>query len=447
MTKNPSTTMCEYLKICQSLIFHVGFSYILELSFFLIRQKWLHEILFGVKSRVISKGVIIMPKRGENIRKRKDGRWEGRYICGYDPVLGRSKYKSVYGRTYKEVKDKMDEAKYKYSLGEICSNPTKTHFGKYVHEWFASKKQTLKLSSQNKYLQLIEKHILPELGHIKTCDITEQLLIAFLADQKKGGNLNKEEGLSDSSIKTIIYILRSTIIYCQKHGYINKNIYIGSTFHVDKKNETDVLSTEEQLALDNYFAENPSEKNLGIMFGLYCGLRIGEICALKWADIDLPVGTVCIHQTVQRTRNTDEKAGSKTKLYIDTPKSISSQRIIPLPTFFQKYIMTYYPLTEPTAYVMNNSKEAPLDPRTMQYHFKKVLQITGISDTNFHTLRHTFATECILLGFDIKTLSKILGHANVNITLNKYVHPSMDQMKDQMNYWNSKKGHLYGQNT
>ena len=387
-----------------------------------------------------------MPKRGENIRRRKDGRWEGRYICGYDPDTGKSKYRSVYGKTYKDVKEKMDKAKYKTSQGIAYCTPSKIHFGKCVQEWYVSKTPSLKISSQNKYRQLIEKHILPDLGHLKTCEITDHVLLTFLITQKQKGDLrSKGQGLSDSSMKTITYILKSVLHYCQKQGYIDRNISIDTAFHMDTKPEISVLSSEDQTALDNYLAQNPTEKNLGIMFGLYCGLRVGEVCALKWEDVDLQSGIIHIRKTVQRIQNVDESIQSKTILHVDSPKSIASMRTIPLPSFLQRFILTHYPSVESQAYIMNNSKKVPIDPRTMQYHFKKVLQIIGVTEKNFHALRHTFATKSIMLGFDIKTLSRILGHANVNITLNKYVHPSMDQMKAQMNYWNNKKGHIYGQ--
>lgn len=175
-----------------------------------------------------------MPKRGENIRKRKDGRWEGRYICGYDPDTGKSKYRSVYGKTYKDVKEKMDKAKYKTSQGIAYCTPSRIHFGKCVQEWYVSKTPSLKISSQNKYRQLIEKHILPDLGHLKTCEITDHVLLTFLITQKQKGDLrSKGQGLSDSSMKTITYILKSVLLYCQKQGYIDRKISIDTDFSIN----------------------------------------------------------------------------------------------------------------------------------------------------------------------------------------------------------------------
>ena len=176
---------------------------------------------------------------------------------------------------------------------------------------------------------------------------------------------------------------------------------------------------------------------------MYCGLRIGEVCALQWTDIDTNKGILYVRRTVQRITNQGGK--TKTKLFVGSPKSKSSIRAIPVPNFLVPIIYTLAQEDPPDAYILTGLINKPLEPRTFQYYFNQVLNVAGIKKTKYHTLRHTFATNCVALGFDIKSLSEILGHSNVSITLNKYVHPTMQQKRLQMDYWNSIKGQIYGQ--
>ena len=150
---------------------------------------------------------------------------------------------------------------------------------------------------------------------------------------------------------------------------------------------------------------------------------------------------ISIKRTVQRIRVASGQR--KTKLWVGTPKSKSSIRTIPIPDFLMSALYALSAQSCSDAYVLTQTDE-PLDPRTLQYYFNKVTISCGIGKINYHILRHTFATNCVALGFDIKTLSEILGHSNVSITLNKYVHPSIQQKTIQMAYWNSIKGQIYG---
>ena len=157
----------------------------------------------------------------------------------------------------------------------------------------------------------------------------------------------------------------------------------------------------------------------------YTGLRIGEVCGLKWCDIDLNKGIFKVRQTVQRIY-----VNSSTKLTIDTPKSKSSVREIPLPKFLTEILRNFK--SDDSAFILSG-KENPTDPRTLQYRFKSLLKKADLPSINYHSLRHMFATNCIALGFDVKTLSEILGHATVETTLNRYVHSSMERKTVCMN--------------
>ena len=190
-----------------------------------------------------------------------------------------------------------------------------------------------------------------------------------------------------------------------------------------------VLSQAEQDCLSKYLCEKPDGYRIGILLCLYTGLRVGELCALRWEDVNLTEQTLSVRNTIQRVQNLSN-TGSRTKIIITPPKSICSQRVIPLPAQLNVMLAEYRRVS--TGYVLTNSDARFVEPRTMQNHFKRALKDCGIKPANFHALRHTFATRCVELGFDVKSLSEILGHTSVNITMNRYVHPSMALKKENM---------------
>ena len=248
--------------------------------------------------------------------------------------------------------------------------------------------------------------------------------------------------LSVSSLQSMLYILNATIKYASSQGLISY-FSIRLTGTSQKVAQIQILEQHEEYALEHFLSSNICHRNLGIMLSLYCGLRIGEVCALQWTDIDTNKGFLYVQRTIQRISSSTGK--SKTEIHIGPPKSKSSIRTIPVPNFLISIISDLAQEDSPDAYVLTGLTNKPLEPRTFQYYFNQVLNIAGIKKIKYHTLRHTFATNCVALGFDIKTLSEILGHSNVSITLNKYVHPTMQQKRSQMDYWNSIKGQIYGQ--
>ena len=192
------------------------------------------------------------------------------------------------------------------------------------------------------------------------------------------------------------------------------------------------MTATEQKQLQQYLYNNLSDRNLGILVCLFTGIRIGEICALKWDDISFTEKHIKIQRTMQRIQCDEDER--KTKIIITTPKSKCSLRTIPLPDIVIERIEKDFQNRE--GYVLTGQKDIFVEPRTMQNHFKRVLEECKIRNVNYHVLRHTFATRCIELGFDIKSLSEILGHASVNITMNRYVHPSMELKRENMNKLN-----------
>lgn len=196
-----------------------------------------------------------------------------------------------------------------------------------------------------------------------------------------------------------------------------------------EKAEVKILSKSEQNKLENYLKNNKSLTSLSIYLSLYLGLRIGEICALRWSDIDFKKRIVTVNKTVQRI--SCKNGNKKTKIIITKPKTKNSIREIPIPKFLLDIFKKFK--NDNDIYVISG-KSKPIEPRTLQYRFAKILKNVNLPSVHFHSLRHLFATNCISLGFDVKTLSEILGHSSVEITLNRYVHSSIYRKRTCMNF-------------
>ncbi len=374
-----------------------------------------------------------MPRRGENIYKRKDGRWEGRYIK--DRAKGKSHYGYVYARTYREAKEKLLIAAdlHKAPAETSLPIPQLNHKSDALLEavataWLDTLKPQLKASSLVKYINVLDTYIFPHFADICIETITKEDVDTFcnelLISGGKAGN-----GLAPKTIVTIISVLKSVFKFAAQYGKYTVADLNGVTIKQVHK-PLRILSLAEQKQLSEYLQANLSLTNLGILVSLYTGIRIGEICALKWEDISFNEQFVYIHKTMQRlqTKNDTEK---KTTVQISVPKSDCSVRRIPLPDdIFQLLVAKKRP---GNTYFLTGLERSFIEPRTLQNRFKAVMEACGIKNAHFHVLRHTFATRCVELGFDVKSLSEILGHASVNITLSRYVHPSMELKKRNMN--------------
>ena len=234
--------------------------------------------------------------------------------------------------------------------------------------------------------------------------------------------------LSTSIVNSIQCTLKAIYRYGERtHGL--KKLDFNVIKFSQKSKTKEPLTLEKEMIIWQYCLNNKERISLAMSLGLYAGLRIGEICALKWEDIDLENSMISITKTVQRLKS--ENHEQKTQLYILEPKSTSSIRSVILPDFLTEYLKKYNYLNNKDFFILSN-KEIPVDPRIIQKNFRKICKANDI-DATFHTLRHTYATNCIKTNIDVKTLSETLGHANVNITLNRYVHTSLDFKKQQIN--------------
>lgn len=367
-----------------------------------------------------------MAKRGENIRKRKDGRWEGRYPKGKKE--GKYITGSVFGKTYYEAKEKLIQAKANLSDKERHNDILRYSFAKLAEEWLDSVKPTLKKSSISKYQNVLDKHLLPEFGEKNVVDITRYDVTSFssklLAFDGKDG-----KGLAPKTVACIISVMKNVMNYVRNVKCICVINFDGLGVKLPPK-QLRVFSTLEQDRLSAFLLKDLNYIKLGILLCLYTGLRIGELCALKWEDIYFSEKKLSVTKTMQRIQKPDGN-GHKTQVIIEPPKSNCSAREIPIPEEVFSILLN---MRQPdSCFFLTGQEKVYMEPRVMENHFDRVMESCGIIDATMHTCRHSFATRCVELGFDIKTLSEILGHANVSITMNRYVHPSMELKQKNMN--------------
>ena len=368
-----------------------------------------------------------MPRKGENIYKRKDGRWEARYRKETS-VNGKNVYGYLYARTYREVKGKLYHILSKKQ--EPVENTADSElFSAIAVEWLEHVQLQVKESTGNKYERILNKYILPVYGQKKPECITYELIESECNRLLQYGG-KKENGLSPKTVSDILSVLRSILKFAEKKNY--KIVCDGKSIQIKQHNpKMRVFSIMEEKRLHQYLCKNITPCNIGIILCLFTGLRVGEVCALKWEDISFIEQTLHVHHTLQRISNREQtESGKKTKVVLTSPKSECSIRVIPLADDVEQLLLNYR--TSASGYVLTNDTFKFIEPRTMQNHFKKALRECNIEEANFHTTRHTFATRCIELGFDVKSLSEILGHATVNITMNRYVHPTMELKKENM---------------
>lgn len=362
--------------------------------------------------------------KGENIFKRKDGRWEARYIKGYE-LSGKIKYGFCYGKTYREAKEKV--TKYKLSLASgkpIISTGTKHRFSFYCDEWLNQKKQKVRESTYIKYETVIEKHIKPKIGSCFPLGITTELIDAF------SGELLYTDKLAAKSVHDILVILHSILKYTSSH-FPNQFPAIEINYPKENKKEMRVLTLSEQKRFIEYLLEDIDPCKFGVLLALFTGIRIGELCALQWKDVSIHEQSIRIDATMQRIHDIQNSGESKTKIIIGEPKSGNSVRTIPMSDCAAE-LCRQMKTDNKNAYLLTGSNEF-MEPRVLQYRIKKYTKECGLEGVHCHTLRHTFATRAVEVGFDIKSLSEVLGHSSTTITLERYVHSSFDLKRTNMN--------------
>lgn len=277
-----------------------------------------------------------------------------------------------------------------------------------VLDWLKNQKIYLKYSTFTNYCNISHNQIIPNLGNYEVDQLNNDILQEFILNRLKEGRCDGKGGISQKYAQDIIAVLKLTL---------GKEVEIQLPYSPPK--EVEIFEKSDQVALINSLQSNICHKNFGILLTIHTGLRIGELCALRWSDINFDTQLLHINKTMIRTYTKED--GSK--LNITAPKTRSSIRTIPL----NKWIMQYAVLLRGSdnEYIVTG-KEKYIEPNKYRLYYNRQLKDLDLPHRKFHSLRHTFATRCIECGCDYKSLSELLGHSNVSITMNLYVHPQLE---------------------
>ena len=299
----------------------------------------------------------------------------------------------------------------------------RTRFQEWATYWLEKKKTTVKQTTLSIYTVNIRKHILPYFGDCYIDDIDVNSIIVFIEELEEGA------GLKPKTIEDIFLLLQQITKTAQKE---KKLIFEEARMHLPAKDteESDILSDEEYERLHDYLMINPSEKNAGILIAQMCGLRIGEICGLKWEDIDFDNRIIHVRRTISRLyiASLDSEEGCSC-INTGPPKTKRSQRKVPIPKQLEYYLeqVKLKSSANDKAFV-TTGKDKSHEPRTFNSYYCNVQKKIEMKHHTFHSLRHTFATRAVRKGMDAETLSRILGHASVTITLSRYYHPTTSDL-------------------
>ncbi len=369
-----------------------------------------------------------MSRRGENIRKRTDNRWEGRYVT---ICQGQKKTCSIYGKTYREVREKLQEAKQLAEIQISVASGTGPGlaFSQAAAEWLETVAASRKHATYIKYNSVYRKYLDGALGTMPIGKITPDTVNEYLS------SLCTE--CSTGLKKNIYGVVDSILRYCSETYHIPL-VRVKREYSQYEKRKIEVFNSDEQCKLLQVLYQDMDLSKMGIVLCLSTGLRLGELCALKWSDVDFKSKVLYVNRTVQRIEQQGQK--EKTILLEGAPKTACSKREIPLSEEILELLQKFL---HSGCYIFNGDR--PMEPRTYQYRFNYYQKQADVTIKHFHVLRHTFATNCVTNHIDVKSLSEILGHSNVQITLNRYVHPTIDTKRKYMNEISAIYGQIVGQ--
>ncbi|MCB5953520.1 tyrosine-type recombinase/integrase [Enterococcus sp. CWB-B31] len=361
-----------------------------------------------------------MPKRGENIYKRKDGRWEGRYVKKRNQH-NKIFYGYVYGKKYSEVKERLILLKAKNMAEPKIIETYSGNMEDWMYYWLGTiLKKTIKDSTYYNYLRLLQRHILPELGSLKLYQLKRNDIQTFV-------DRLYERGLSPGYIQNNYNLLKNGLAAACRREYLNETPCKQILLPKYKRKRVKALTYAQQRVLEEEALQETSCSP--IILALYSGMRIGEISGLKWSDINFEENSLSICRTTSRIL--DEKGTKRiTKLSLTAPKTLNSERVIPLAENLKRYLLINFQKAN-SEYVIT-CKGGVAEPRVINYRFKKLIEKLGMKDIHFHTLRHTFATRCLENGVDIASLSRLLGHQSTKMTLDVYTDSMLEKRQEAM---------------
>lgn len=284
--------------------------------------------------------------------------------------------------------------------------------------WKDDKRCYVKRSTFAAYVLILENHIFPSFGE---CDTLNDSRVQDFVLRKL------DSGLCVKTVKDILIVLKMVMRFGVKSGWMNYCEWDIKYPTTESSNEIEVLTVANHRKILEFVKLNFTFRNLGIYISLTTGLRIGEICGLKWSDIDVVNGTITVRRTIERIYIIDGE-NKHTELIVNTPKTKNSCRDIPMCKELMAIVKPLKKVVNDDFYVLTND-EKPTEPRTYRNYYHRLMRRLGIPRLKYHGLRHSFATRCIESNCDYKTVSVLLGHANITTTLNLYVHPNMEQKK------------------
>ena len=312
----------------------------------------------------------------------------------------------------------------KIKIGDSMSSVT---YSNWAAQWLTRKEQLVKESTFSAYSNIVVNHLVPHFGRVGLQDITEERIQSFAFHLLRDGRLDGAGGICERSTRDIIVVLKNSLRDAMK-----LKLLPSAEFEIQYPNKQDrfkikVIAKSEQQKLVQavYLALSP--RSVGIMLALYTGLRIGEVCGLKWSDIDFENKMLHVNRTVQRVYRKTLDGKGKSQIIVGPPKTRSSRREIPISAILLPVLKRIAPETSDVFFLSGTEK--CVEVRTYRTFFDDFLKKNQLENINFHALRHTFATRCIEAGGDCKTVSELLGHSSVNMTLNLYVHPQIEQKR------------------
>ena len=361
-----------------------------------------------------------MARHGENIHKRKDGRYEGRYIKARD-AAGRAVWGYVYSTSYMAVKEELLRRKAEsayYALAD--GDPT---FEQLALLWLASISCGVKKSTHAHYLYTMQHYIFPALKDVHVKSLTEMIL-----EQGMLQIFNPSDGshapLGASMARECLTLVRRICKYAC-HLRLMRPIEIEVKLPKCSKKEKRFLRSAEQKRLYNFVLRAPTPRKVGMLIAMQMGLHIGEICGLQWGDFDLNTATLTVQRTVKRIL----MGNGRTEVVIQSPKTATSLRVLPIPKDLLAILRQLRGHYSKDAWFLSGSMVKPVEPRCYRKSIRGYLRRAGVTQICPHALRHTFATTCLQAGCDIKTLSELMGHADSHVTLQCYVHTTMDRKR------------------
>jgi len=359
-------------------------------------------------------------RKGENIYLRKDGRWEGRYPKGRK-FNGRIKYGYIYGKTYTEVKQKLYPLKMQYETLQHVHGYSADTFEEWTKEWFDEVQEEVKPSTLSSYHYKLEKYIFPMIKDVSLNEIS--------IDTGKKLLKNLQMNLANSTIQVIFRILNKCLNHARKVGKIVSNPFSDLKIPKAKNTKVRALTLSEQRRMMQAAANERRWYGIPALLALHSGMRIGEIAALKWEDIDFETNLIHVQHTYQRIKTSEMER--KTQLIFTNSKTEASVRVIPMGATLKR-LLTKHRKQSKSDFVFSTNGH-PCEPRLLTHHFHKICSKAKLSNIHFHQLRHTFATRCLEAKKDIPSVSALLGHASTQMTLDTYVDAMLEQRYQMIN--------------